>query len=69
MPFRWVSIHFLGNVYLSVFHNIFSLTSDLRLARVICHFESSQLEKSLVVGFDASVSVCDASQKFVAIKI
>jgi hypothetical protein len=69
MPFRWESTRFLGYVYLSVFPNIILLTSDFRHASVHCHSESSQSEKSLVVGFDASVSACDASLKSVAIKI
>ena len=69
MPLRWESTRFVGNVYLSVFPNIILLMSDLRHACVHCHSESSHSEKSLVVGFDASVSVCDASLKSVAIII
>ena len=69
MPFRWESTRFVGNVYLSVFRLIFLLTSDLRHAQVHCNSESSQSEESLVVGFEASVSACESSQKSVAIKI
>ena len=58
MPFRWKSKRFLGNVDLSVFVNIFLLTSDLRESHVNRHSESSHSEESLVVGSDASVCAC-----------
>ena len=44
------------------------MRNDLRLEFVYCHSDSSQTEKSLVVGSDEIVSVCDASLKSVDIK-
>ena len=61
MPFRWKSTRFLGNVDLSVFVNIFLLTSDLSESHVHRHYESSHSEKSLVVGSDASECACDVT--------